>query len=114
MDNGSAPAPWDNPMTTDTTAGVAVGFRTWNATVPPGIPVLCGNTHCDAVAGVPRVSEIPPLPGVPVDSNSVATTAPDNVDTSVAMALSEGAWSPMFSVTSDPGPMSMPWYAAGA
>ena len=65
---GSAPAPWDSPMTTDTSAGLGVGFRTWNATVPPGIPVLWGKTHCEAVAGLPRVSEIPPSPGVPTDS----------------------------------------------
>ncbi len=108
MASGSAPAPWDSPMTTDTTAGFGVGLSTWKATLAPGMPVLCGKTHCDEVAGEPRVSEIPPSPGVPTDCNSVATMAPDKVETSVATAPSSGTWSPMFSVMSDPGPMSMP------
>src|SRR5579864_2347987 len=91
MVNGSAAAPWDKPTATDTTAGWSVGLRTWNATVEPVRPALCGNTHCDAGDGLPSVSESPPSPGFPEDSNSEATTVPDNVVTTVATASSSGA-----------------------
>ena len=66
--SGSAPAPCDSPTATDTTAGFVVGFRTWKTTVPPGISVLWGNTHRERGTGLPRVSESPPSPGVPTDS----------------------------------------------
>src|ERR1700694_1005931 len=89
--NGSAAAPWDNPTATDTTAGRVVGLKTWNATVAPLRPVLCGNTHCGAGAGLPRVRERPPSPGFPTDCNSEATTVPDSAVTSVATAVSSGA-----------------------
>ena len=103
MAKGSAPAPWDSPMSHRYLGRGRGRVQDVERHGAPGIAGVLGEDPREAGAGLPSVSEIPPSPGVPTDCSSVATTAPDSVDTSVATSGSAAAWSPMFSVTSEPG-----------